>query len=226
MIKRFAAGVALLAAATTTLADGSAVVDLAGVQIRDGRNESRNSGADTIDAAATYSYDIDGMVVGVGGFLGSMFSSPTPLAEALETLAPGASAFLTGEICNPGGQLPVLFIDERIFNQQNIFGIDVTTAATIRMGIDVNGMAWFTLTDVTLSPSFLVGYLRFTTGQAQLDVVSCPPDFNMDCAVNTLDFLAYLNAFSAGDPAADFNGDGSINTLDFLAFLNAFNAGC
>lgn len=55
---------------------------------------------------------------------------------------------------------------------------------------------------------------------------SCPADFNGDGQVNTLDFLAFLNAFSAGDPAADFNGDGVINTLDFLAFLNAFNAGC
>lgn len=55
---------------------------------------------------------------------------------------------------------------------------------------------------------------------------SCPADFNNDGIVNTLDFLAFLNAFSAGDPAADFNGDGIINTLDFLDFLNAFNTGC
>lgn len=55
---------------------------------------------------------------------------------------------------------------------------------------------------------------------------SCPADFNGDGLVNTLDFLAYLNAFSAGDPAADFDGNGVVNTLDFLAFLNAFNIGC
>lgn len=55
---------------------------------------------------------------------------------------------------------------------------------------------------------------------------SCPADFNGDGVVNTLDFLAYLNAFSAGDPAADFNGDGVVNTLDFLDFLNAFSEGC
>ncbi len=31
----------------------------------------------------------------------------------------------------------------------------------------------------------------------------------------------------AADPCpADFNGDGFVNTLDFLAFLNAFNTGC
>lgn len=54
----------------------------------------------------------------------------------------------------------------------------------------------------------------------------CPPDFNGDGTVNTLDFLAFLNAYNAREPGADFNGDGSINTLDFVAFLNAFAAGC
>ena len=54
----------------------------------------------------------------------------------------------------------------------------------------------------------------------------CYADFNDDGTVNTLDFLAYLNAFSNGDPAADCNDDGTVNTLDFLCFLNAFNAGC
>lgn len=54
----------------------------------------------------------------------------------------------------------------------------------------------------------------------------CRADFNGDGVVNTLDFLAFLNAYNDDDPAADFNGDGIINTLDFLAFLNAFNEGC
>lgn len=55
---------------------------------------------------------------------------------------------------------------------------------------------------------------------------SCPADFNGDGAVNTLDVLAFLNAWNAQEPPADFNGDGSINTLDVLAFLNAWAAGC
>ncbi|MCC7390461.1 MAG: PQQ-binding-like beta-propeller repeat protein [Phycisphaerales bacterium] len=54
----------------------------------------------------------------------------------------------------------------------------------------------------------------------------CPADFNGDGAANTLDVLAFLNAWAAGDARADFNGDGSINTLDVLAFLNAWSAGC
>jgi hypothetical protein len=54
----------------------------------------------------------------------------------------------------------------------------------------------------------------------------CPGDFNGDGAVNTLDVLAFLHVWSAGDQAADFNDDGEVNTLDVLAFLNAWSAGC
>ncbi|MCC7387247.1 MAG: hypothetical protein IT431_00615 [Phycisphaerales bacterium] len=59
-----------------------------------------------------------------------------------------------------------------------------------------------------------------------LGAVPCDADFNGDGAVNTLDVLAFLNAWSSGDPRGDFNGDGSVNTLDVLAFLNAWSAGC
>lgn len=54
----------------------------------------------------------------------------------------------------------------------------------------------------------------------------CVADFNDDGSVNTLDVLAFLNAWSAGDSSADINGDGSVNTLDVLAFLNLWSAGC
>lgn len=54
----------------------------------------------------------------------------------------------------------------------------------------------------------------------------CRPDINGDGVVNTQDFLAFLTAWSAGDPLADWNGDGIVNTLDFLAFLSDWSAGC
>ncbi|MCC7388685.1 MAG: hypothetical protein IT431_07935 [Phycisphaerales bacterium] len=57
-------------------------------------------------------------------------------------------------------------------------------------------------------------------------VVLCVGDWNADGAVNTLDVLAFLNHWSAGDPIADVNGDGQVNTLDVLGFLNAWNQGC
>ncbi|MFG0243197.1 MAG: GC-type dockerin domain-anchored protein [Phycisphaerales bacterium JB054] len=51
-------------------------------------------------------------------------------------------------------------------------------------------------------------------------------DFNGDGTVNTLDVLAFLNTWTAGDDDADVNLDGAVNTLDVLFYLNAFNAGC
>ena len=63
-------------------------------------------------------------------------------------------------------------------------------------------------------------------GAAEFQGRSCAADFNGDGSVNTLDVLAFLNAWVGGDQSADFNGDGTINTLDVLAFLNAWAAGC
>lgn len=54
----------------------------------------------------------------------------------------------------------------------------------------------------------------------------CPADFNGDTVVNSLDVLAFLNAYTSGDPSADVNGDTVINSLDAIAFLNLYNAGC
>jgi choice-of-anchor B domain-containing protein len=55
---------------------------------------------------------------------------------------------------------------------------------------------------------------------------SCTADFNGDGDVNTLDMLAFLNAWNDGDSSADINGDGTINTLDVLEYLNLWSAGC
>lgn len=55
---------------------------------------------------------------------------------------------------------------------------------------------------------------------------SCEADWDGNGTVNTVDFLAYLNDWSAGDPEADINNDGTVNTIDFLMFLNLWTAGC
>lgn len=57
-------------------------------------------------------------------------------------------------------------------------------------------------------------------------VPPCLADWDGDGEATTLDFLAFLNDWAAGDPRADLNGDGTVNTIDFLAFLNAWSAGC
>ena len=96
---------------------------------------------------------------------------------------------------------------------------DPGTAGLINMlGIDALGPCDLLFAGHTLSPD--------QAALAELAGDGCPADFNADGQVNTLDVLAFLNAWSAGDPAADFNDDGTVNTLDVLAFLNAWSAGC
>lgn len=55
---------------------------------------------------------------------------------------------------------------------------------------------------------------------------SCPADFNGDDTADTLDVIAFLNAWNAGDSEADLDGNGTLDTRDVLAFLNNWNAGC
>lgn len=54
----------------------------------------------------------------------------------------------------------------------------------------------------------------------------CAGDWNGDGQANTIDILAFLNDWSAGESWADINGDGSVNTLDVLTYLNDWNEGC
>jgi hypothetical protein len=67
-------------------------------------------------------------------------------------------------------------------------------------------------------PRVMIDDLTLTSG--------CAADFDGDGELTLFDFLAFQNAFDAGDPAADFDGDGELTLFDFLAFQNAFDAGC
>lgn len=79
------------------------------------------------------------------------------------------------------------------------------------------------------APDQVIGRWRDEGGNCVSDDCSnceCVADFNSDGEVNTLDVLAFLNAWTAGDSSADINVDGTVNTLDVLAFLNAWVEGC
>jgi hypothetical protein len=54
----------------------------------------------------------------------------------------------------------------------------------------------------------------------------CYPDFTGDGALDLFDFLAYVNAFNAGDHKADCDMNGPLDLFDFLCFVNGFNQGC
>ncbi len=54
--------------------------------------------------------------------------------------------------------------------------------------------------------------------------VVCTADLDGDGTTDTVDFLAFLNAWAAGEPLSDWNGDGRINTADFIAYLNDWSS--
>lgn len=67
------------------------------------------------------------------------------------------------------------------------------------------------------------------TGLVILDVspcAPCPADLNNDGLLDFFDLQAFLNLYSAGDPAADLIDDGIIDFFDVQEFLNLFAAGC
>ena len=66
--------------------------------------------------------------------------------------------------------------------------------------------------------------LAATRGRSVWRLKPCPPDWDGDTVVNSQDFIAFLNDFTAGN--ADYNGDTITNSQDFIAFLNDFVAGC
>lgn len=55
---------------------------------------------------------------------------------------------------------------------------------------------------------------------------ACPADFDQSGSVDFFDILAFLEAFSAADPAADLNGDGVVNFFDLQGFLGLYATGC
>ena len=77
-----------------------------------------------------------------------------------------------------------------------------------------------------IETSNLSAVIRRNTGiQAiQNDVFQVWPDFNGDGSLDILDFVAYQNAFMAGDDNADFDKDGKLTILDFVLFQNSFTS--
>jgi hypothetical protein len=72
----------------------------------------------------------------------------------------------------------------------------------------------------------LAGTSLSIAGGYWIDLSTCAADFNLDGAVDTRDFLAFLNAWTARDPRSDSNNDGTIDSRDVLAFLNTWTVGC
>lgn len=228
------AGLSVGIVSSAAMADGQALVSLAGVQLRNATAQSRSSNPDTIDTACSYTYVIDGMVRGRGTFtlLSILFPNPTPLAQVLDTLSPGSSALLSGTVQSQnGGVHPEVLMSQTLAGQQVILGTTVTFSADLAVGIDANHFVYFTLSNVVVTPSSTVGYLEFTSGTVTVRTVrSCPADFNGDCFVDGFDYDDFVACFEGeGCPpgkTADFTGDGFVDGFDYDEFVSAFEHGC
>jgi len=228
MMHVFFAVCSLGALASVSVAAPSVTINLAGVQIKNGANQSRDSSASvpaTIDAARHYRYEVTGLVKGDSGVLRTLYPNPTPIATVLESFATGASAGLAGDACNPAGTLPLVLGSDTQSGTTQLGLLSVTYGLTLTVGIRGDGIAYFDLTDVVLSPSILVGSMSFTSGEARLTAY-CAADFNVDGFLTFEDFDAFVSAFEGGSASSDLNCDGFLTFEDFDAFVAEFEQGC
>lgn len=205
----------------------SVSIPINGVRIQNNLAQSRNSGAQLIDAAFRYSsrFSGDTMATGSGGFLGAIYPNPTPIAEIFEDLSPGSSALLTSSATNPAGTLPANQPAQVVNGQTTLSGIPVTFGMTINAGANAQGVCSFSLSSVVISPSILVGSLVINQGTV-IVTAHCLADLSLDQAVTIDDLLLFLEYFENGDVRGDLNRDEAITIDDLLQMLFNFENGC
>ncbi|MCC6971707.1 MAG: hypothetical protein IT434_15960 [Phycisphaerales bacterium] len=218
--------VALATLMSSAMADGQAVINLAGLKIKHATNQTKSSSPDTIDAGPRYSYVVDGMVKGDSGLLAVLYPSPTPLATILESFQPGSSEALAGAVNNLAAAHPVVLLDQTFSGTTVILSVTVNFSARFTVGIDAGNNAYFSLTSVVIDPSIIVGSMSFTSGTATIKRVACAADSNCDGFVNGDDFDLFATWFDTASPRGDFNRDGFVNGDDYDLFAEAFEAGC
>lgn len=67
-----------------------------------------------------------------------------------------------------------------------------------------------------------VGGGRDTYGWGGIAFVECRADFDCNGKVDFFDFLAFFNAYGAGDRRADCDRDGALTIFDYLCFIDTF----
>ncbi len=82
------------------------------------------------------------------------------------------------------------------------------------------------LVDTVLTPTMIADLGGPSADGIVLTGSDCVVDFNDDGALDFFDVLAFLQAFTNGEPAGDFNQDTVYDFFDVLAFLQEFTAGC
>jgi hypothetical protein len=125
------------------------VIDLGGVILQHGKNASRRSGDDLLQASSAYDYLISGTVTGEGAF--SFIEPGTDLREALDTFDPGFSENLDGTVINPSGELPFIVVSRKLKGSFDIGPFPARAKATVKAGIRRSGEASFSIAGVSLT---------------------------------------------------------------------------
>lgn len=144
-----------------------------------------------------------------------------------------------GETVNPGELVNLYWSsdDDETTRDVDLFASfdgGATYTEVIGSGLPDNGAYYWLVPDVATRDARLKVVVHDFEGNEGFDASpvgfvingSCPADFDHNGTVDTLDFIAFLNAFSAGSTLADMDGNGVVNSLDFVEFLNEFNTGC
>lgn len=223
------ASISLAFASCIATADAaqSVTIPINGVRIQNGLNQSRDSGAQTIDPAFRYSarFSENTTVTGSGFVLGALYPTPTPLSEVMEDFEEGSSSALTYSAANPSGTLPATLRPQVIDQETTLSGIAVEFGMTINAGASATGVCSFSLTNVVINPALLIGSLTVSQGSI-IVTAHCLVDFNLDQGVTIDDLLAFLAFFEEGNVQGDLNRDEAITVDDLLSFLVAFENGC
>lgn len=176
--------------------------------------------ADASMSGSSLSYSNPGVAVGPVPVTANAFAFPDTLFDLGGLLDVSYDILLVGtgsQMLDLGTQDPFvspfdgnLVVNDGVITLSTTIAFDVTQPLTDQNGTEL-GTATFTGTATIVA-----------TGEATV----CVADLTGDGLLNFFDVSAFLNAFSAEEPAADFTGDGLYNFFDVSAFLNAFSAGC
>jgi hypothetical protein len=235
---------ALSGATCSVRAAESVSIGLTGLQIRNATSQSRSSAPASIEPANNYTvaFSADTRVRGVGGALGSLFPTPVTLQQVVQTFDPTATIPSNVEARNCAGTHPAVLVQDVYSNSTTVAGIPTTFAMTLTSQIDAANVASFSITSVTITPSFLIGYLEFTSGSVSFTraprTTCSDVDFNNDGVFPDLaDVIDFFAVFSGGscptDPPAgpgcdctDFNNDAVFPDLaDVVDFLVVYAGG-
>lgn len=163
---------------------------------------------------------------------GTLAAGPGSTVRVADDLVLGASSDVRIEINGfAASDIGVLTVGGALTlgGAMSVVGVDGWIAECVSLDcIVADSLAGsFDTVDLPVPPEGHKSFLIFVPdGQTIRFAISPESDWNSDGQLDTLDFLAFLNDWVAGESHADFNNDGRIDTLDFLAFLNSWTAGC